>query len=188
MNLVEHVLDQDIPAPVLTPDIFYGRVEELFNPHPLSAPLILKMDGKIAGFKTFCNEPAEDDPGTTCLSSQNVLNSPTLCLIRPFVNVECLGPTSINHQFGGVIKDDNIEIIEGKFIELTLVDVDGPVPHTPLIITELSIRDVPMADDLTVTILKNKSLDPPLLIYFRSVRHDFYQPPFCTLSLGTSPP
>ena len=163
MNLVEHILDQDVSAPVLTPDVFYGRVEIPFNPHLLPAPLVLEMDGQIAGFKTFRNEATEDDPGTACLPGQNVFNSPTLRLIRPFVNVECLGPTSINHQLGGIVKDDNIEIIEAKFMELTLVDVDCPVPHAPLIVTELSIRDVSMADDLTVTILKNKSLDPPFL-------------------------
>ena len=155
MDLVEHVLDQDIPAPVLAPDVFYGGVEVPFNPYPLPAPLILEMDGEISSFKTFRNEAAEDDPGTTCLSSQNMLNSPTLRLIRPLVNVKCLGPTSINHQLGGVIKDDNIKIIEGNFMELPLVDVDRPVPHAPLIVAELSIRNVSVADDLTVTILKN---------------------------------
>src|SRR5512139_380953 len=111
--------------------------------------MVLKMDGEVTRFKTFCNETAEDDPRTACLSSQNVFNSPTLRFIRPFVNINCLGPTTSNHQLRGIIKDDNIEIIESNFVELPLVDMDGPVPHAPLMVTELSIRDVSMADNLT---------------------------------------
>ena len=171
MNLVEHVLDQDIPALVLTPDVFYGRVEVPFNPHPLSAPLILKMDGKIAGFKTFCNEPAEDDPGATCLSSQNVFNSTTLGLIRPFVNVECLGPTSINHQLGGIVKDDDVEAIEGDPMELPFIDMDRPVPHAPLIGAVLFVRHMSLTDDLAVAILKEETFDPPILVMLRGVFH-----------------
>ena len=132
MDLVEHVLDQDIPAPVLTPHVFYGRVEVSFNPHPFPAPLVLEMDGEIAGFETFCNKAAEDNPRTACLSSQNVLDGLALRLICPLINVKRLGPTSTNHQLGCVVKDDNIEIIERNFMESAPVDMDRPVPHTPL--------------------------------------------------------
>lgn len=171
MDLVEHVLDQDIPAPVLTPDAIDGRIEVPFNPHPLPASLVLEMDGEIAGFKTLCNEAAEDNPGTACLSGQNVLDSLALRLIGSLVNVKRLGPTSSNHQLGCVVKDDNIEIIEGDSMELAPIDMDRPVPHAPLMGAELSIRNVSVADDLTVAILKNKSLDPPSLLSFCSFRH-----------------
>ena len=163
MDLVVQVLNHDIPTSVLAPEVLDCRVEVAFYPHPLAASLILEVDGEVAGLQTFCDEATEDNPGTACLPGQNVLNGPTLRLIGPFINIKCLAPTSSNHQLRGIIKDDNIEIIEGNFKELPLVDVDCPVPHAPLIVTELSIRDVSMADDLTVTILKNKSLDPPFL-------------------------
>ncbi len=58
MDLVEQVLNQNIPVPVLPPDVFYGRIEVPFNPHPFPAPLVLKMDGEIAGFKALRNEAA----------------------------------------------------------------------------------------------------------------------------------
>ena len=138
MDLVEHVLDQDIPAPVLTPHVFYGRVEVSFNPHPLPAPLVLEMDGEIAGFETFRNKAAEDNPGTALLPRQNAFDGKTLRPIRPFVNVKRLGPTSRDHQLGGVVKDDHIEIIERNFVELAPVDMDRPVSHASLMGAELS--------------------------------------------------
>ena len=139
MNLVEHVLDQDILTPVLTPDVFYGRIEVSFNPHPLPTSLVLEIDGEIAGFETFCNEAAEDNPRTACLSSQNVLDGLALRLICPLINVKRLGPTSTNHQLGCVVKDDNIQIIEGDSIELAPIDMDRSMPYAPLMGAELSV-------------------------------------------------
>jgi hypothetical protein len=138
-DLVEQILDQDIPAPVLTPDVIDGRIEVPFNPHSLPAPLVLEMDGEIASSKTFCNEAAEDNPGIPCLSGQNVLNSPALRLIYPLINVKRLGPTSSNHQLGDVVKDDDIEITKGNLLELAPIDMDRPVPHAPLMGAELSV-------------------------------------------------
>lgn len=172
MDLVEQVLDQDIPAPVLTPEVFDGRIEVPFNPHPLPASLVLEMDGEMASFKTFCNEATEDNPGTACLSGQNVLNSPALSLICPLIDVKHLSPTSADHQLGCVIKDDDIEVIQGNSIELAPVDVDRPVSQASLMGAELSVRNMALADDLAVAILKNKSLHPPSLLTFRSFRHN----------------
>lgn len=58
MDLVKHVHDHDILAPVLAPDIFYGRVEDSVDPHSLLSPLVLEMDGKVTGRIAFCDEPA----------------------------------------------------------------------------------------------------------------------------------
>jgi hypothetical protein len=129
------------------------------------------MDGEIAGFKPFRNETAENDPGTARLSGQNVFNRLALRLIRPLVNIKRLGPASRNHQLGGVVKDDDIETIEDNLLKLALVDMDRPVSHAPLMGTELSVRNVPVADDLTVAILKKKSFRPPSSLSFCGLRH-----------------
>jgi len=176
MDLVEQVLDPDIPAPVLAPEVFDGRIEVPSDPHPLPASLILKMDGEMASFKMFCNEATEDNPGTACLSGQNELDGMALRLVCPLVNVKCLSPASSNHQLRCVVKDDNIEIIEGDSMELTLIDMDRSVSQASLMGAELSVRNMALADNLTVAILKNKSLHPPSLLTFRSFRHD--HPPF----------
>jgi len=94
MDLVEHVLKQDITAAVLAPEVFDGRIEVPFNPHPLPASLILEMDAEMASLKTFCNEATENDPGPACLSGQNVLDSMALRLVCPLVDVNHLSPTS----------------------------------------------------------------------------------------------
>ena len=172
MDLVEQVLNQDIPAPVLAPEVFDGRIEVPFDPHPLPASLILEMDGEMASFKTFCNEATEDNPGTACLSGQNVLDSMALRLVCPLVDVKCLRPTSSNHQLRGVVKDDNIEIVEGDSMELTLIDMDRPVPQASLMGAGLSVRNMALADNLTVAILKNEPLHPPSFFTSRSFRHD----------------
>jgi len=57
-------------------------------------------------------------------------------------------------------------------MKLTPIDMDRPVPQASLMGTELSVRNMALADDLTVAILKNKSLHPPSLLTSRSFRHD----------------
>ena len=117
MNLVEHVLDQDIPAPVLTPDVFDGRVEDSVNPHSLLSSLVLKMDWEITGRMAFLDEPAEDHPGTSLLSRQNAFDGKPLRLIGPLVDVDCLCPAAVDHKLRGDIKDDDVKIVKGDVAE-----------------------------------------------------------------------
>ncbi len=139
MDLVEQVLDLDITVPVLAPKVFDGRIEVALNPHPLSASLILEMDGEMTGFKTFCDEATQHNPGAASLSGQNVFDRPVLCLVGPLVDVKHLGPTPADHQLWGIVKNDDIEIVEGDSLELALIDMDRPVPQASLMGAELSV-------------------------------------------------
>jgi len=178
VNLVEHVHDHDLPAPLLTPDVFYGRVEDSFDPHSLLSSLVLKMDGEITSWMAFCDKPAEDHPGTALLSHQNAFDGKPLRPIGPLVYVERLCPAAVEHELRGDVKNDYVEIIKGDVAEPTLFNVDRPVTDTLLIVAKLSVRHMALTDDLAVAILEKKPFDPPFLFNFHSVLRYFCQPPF----------
>src|SRR5512136_1106949 len=95
------------------------------------------MNREKTGFQALGDESAEHNPGSADLSLQDILYSLALGRTCPFVNIKHFSPTACKHLLGTVVKDNNIEVVEGDSPEFPFFYVDRPMTHATLVRAEL---------------------------------------------------
>jgi hypothetical protein len=162
VDLVIGIHHPHVAFPVAALEPGDRALEEGAGGQGLGFAFVVECNGYKLRLLPLGDELGEDLPRAIGLPADDPLDGGLLLRACPVVDLGGDDPVARCHVLGRVVDDDRVQTGQGNAAEIALLKINSPIADAPLMGAQLGEVKVAGADDLTVAILKQKALRPPL--------------------------